>query len=253
MNNYRAIFISDLHLGSSHSNVNAFLNFIRVTECEKIYLIGDIFDFYVMKTSFFWSESFNTVIQKLLRKARHGTKILYIPGNHDAQLRKFSNYKFGNIEIHTNCIHLTKKYKSIKIMHGDEFDTFYLNRKWLYKIGSGIYSFALFLDKTLRLLNKQFSFSFFFKRKVKGFFEKITNYYQIVVAHAYKDGVDGIISGHTHLPSIGTNDGILIGNCGCWMADTINTCIVEKHDGCLCLLTIDINGEIINEKSIDHN
>lgn len=248
---YKTLFISDLHLGSSHSNAEAFLNFIRNVECEKMYLCGDIFDFHVIKTSFLWSETFNTVIQKLLRKARHGTNIIYIPGNHDYQLRKFHRYKFGNIEIYTSHIHLVDGKTPIKIMHGDEFDTFYHQKKILYAIGSAIYSFALFIDKQFRKLNSKASFSFFFKRKVKSFFEKITNYHQNILNHAHSEGVEGVISGHTHLPGLSLKDSVIIGNCGCWMADTINTCIAENYEGQLCLLTIDSNGSIINEKTID--
>lgn len=250
---YNACFISDIHLGSNHSNVDAFLCFLKNNDFETIYLCGDIFDFLVIKKSFFWSESFNTVIQKLLRKARHGTKIIYIPGNHDALLRKFDNHSFGNITILNEAVHFSKKFKKIKIIHGDEFDLFFKGKELLYFIGSKLYGISLFLDKFLRKFVKSFSLSFFLKRKIKGQFEKFVNYYNSVKSFAIENEVDGIISGHTHLPDLKYIDNLLIGNCGCWIADTINTCIVETLDGDFILLKINSKGESINEKILTNN
>jgi len=247
-NKYKTLFVSDLHIGSSHCNVDAFLAFLKNNEFENIYLCGDIFDFFVIKTSFFWSESFNTVIQKILRKARSGTKIFYIPGNHDALIRKLDGYNFGNISVLKQAEYTTLNNKKLKIVHGDEFDVFYKGKQIIYILGSAAYSFILFMDKLIRKINPNFSISFYFKRLVKKLFEKITKYH-LVLESSVKDGnFNGIISGHTHLPDLQYNEKLIIGNCGCWMADTLNTCIVEKYDRNLALLVINKNGEIINEK-----
>lgn len=251
--NYRTIFISDIHIGSTHSNVEAVLNFLKKNEAETIYLCGDIFDFLVIKKSYFMSELFNTFIQKILRKARNGTKIVYIPGNHDELMRKFDEHVFGNISIHKEYIHKTKKAKRIKIIHGDEFDIIFKSKQFFYAVGAVLYSSTLFADKFIRRFKKDFSCSFYFKRKVKDFFEKITDYYRLLIKKANESEVDGIISGHTHLADLSLKNGIIIGNCGCWMADTINTCIVENIDGDLSLLTINSEGQVINEKILVNN
>lgn len=251
--NFRAVFISDTHIGSSHSNVEALLCFLKQCECETIYLCGDIFDFLVIKKSYFMSELFNTFIQKILRKARHGTKIIYIPGNHDILMRKFDGHVFGNISIHNTYNHITKNGKHIKILHGDEFDILFKNKKIVYFIGSLMYSFVLFIDKFLRRFKKDFSFSFYFKRKIKSFFEKITDYNTLLCKKAIVEGVDGIISGHTHLASLERKNNLIIGNCGCWMADTLNTCICENHNGDLSLFTINSKGDIVGEKILVSN
>jgi UDP-2,3-diacylglucosamine pyrophosphatase LpxH len=250
---FKTVFISDVHLGSSHCNVEAFLSFLKNNEFQNLYLCGDIFDFFVLKTSFFWTESFNTVIQKLLRKARQGVKIFYIPGNHDALFRKFNGYKFGNVSICNEIIYTTLRDKKIKITHGDEFDLCYRGKQFLYYFGCILYSFALFLDKHLRKINTNFSFSFFLKRKIKNVFERITNYHIMMYDSIRKSKVDGIISGHTHLPDLCVKNNVIMGNCGCWMADTINTCIIEDYNGDLKLLTINKKGEIINEKILTGN
>lgn len=251
MNNikkYKTLFVSDLHIGSTHCNVDAFLKFLKNNDFENIYLCGDIFDFFVIKTSFFWSESFNTVVQKILRKARSGVNIFYIPGNHDALIKKLHGLSFGNISILNKALYTTLSGKKLKIVHGDEFDVLYKGKQIIYITGSFLYSLVLFSDKIIRKIIPNFSCSFYFKRLIKNFFEKITNYHLILESSIIQEDCDGIISGHTHLADLKYNKNFIIGNCGCWMADTINTCIVEDYNKNLYLLSVNKNGETINEK-----
>lgn len=250
---YRAVFLSDIHLGSTHSNVDAFLNFLKLNNFDNIYLCGDIFDFLVIKKSFFWSTEFNTVIQKLLRRGRSGVLIYYIPGNHDDLIRKFDGYDFGNIKVLKSGYYCTLGGKVIKITHGDEYDFFIKGRSIIYYLGTMGYGLLLCMNKIFKIFFKNFSLSYYIKRKVKKSFEILTNYREFLLKTVEDEGVDGIISGHTHYAELVMERGKLVGNCGCWMSDVVNTAIVEDYSGNIKLLYVDGRGEIIDEKVFINN
>lgn len=245
---FESLFISDIHLGSPYSNVEALINFLKDNKFKKIYLCGDIFDFLVINKNFFWSNTFNLFIQKILKISNKGTKIYYIAGNHDALIRKLHGYKFGNIKITNSAYYKTINNKKIKITHGDEYDYHIKNKNIVYFLGTIGYSILLGLNGIFKLFFKDFSLSFYVKRKIKKSFEVITKYRQLLLNTVEEENINGIISGHTHFAELNIENGKLIGNCGCWMADTVNNAIVECKDGTFKLLTIDNKGKIKNEK-----
>lgn len=231
---YRTVFLSDLHLGTARAQSEALLDFLKVTECETLYLVGDIFDNWALKRSWFWHQSHNDVIQKLLRKARKGTKIVYIPGNHDEQFRDFAGQQFANIRVCLNDIHITADNRRYLVLHGDEFDSVVLHAKWLARLGDWAYEVMVGFNLQFNRLRRTFglpywSLSAFLKRKVKRAVEFIGNFEGAVVKAAHAKRVDGVVCGHIHTPEMRMIDGIHYCNDGDWVESC--TALVEHHDG----------------------
>lgn len=231
---YRAIFISDLHLGTRRSRTDLILHFLKHTECDTLYLVGDIIDNWALKRSWFWEQSHNDVIQKILRKARKGTKVVYIPGNHDEAFRDFTKQSFGGIHVKLNDIHTTADGKKYLIMHGDEFDGVVLYAKWLAYLGDRAYEFAVnmnsYFNRARRFFNLPYwSLSAFLKRKVKRAVEFIGNFEDAVVHRAKSRNADGVICGHIHTPEMRMIDGIHYCNDGDWVESC--SALVEHKDG----------------------
>lgn len=231
---FRTIFISDLHLGTKRSQTNLLLHFLKHTECETLYLVGDIIDNWALKRYWFWEQSHNDVIQKILRKARKGTHVIYIPGNHDEAFRDFTSQKLGGVSIKMNDIHNTFDGKKYLVMHGDEFDGVVLYARWLAYFGDRAYEVAVELNYYFNRVRRFFrlpywSLSAFLKRRVKRAVEFIGNFEEAVVRKARAKGVDGVICGHIHTPEMRMIDGIHYCNDGDW----VETCsaLVEHHDG----------------------
>ncbi|MEM9332106.1 MAG: UDP-2,3-diacylglucosamine diphosphatase [Pseudomonadota bacterium] len=231
---YRTIFISDLHLGTKRSRTDLLLHFLKHTESEKLYLIGDIIDNWGLKRKWFWEQSHNDVIQKILRKARKGTKVVYIPGNHDEVFRDFTKQSFGGVHIKLNDIHTTVDGRRYLILHGDEFDGVVLYAKWLAYLGDRAYEIAVnlnhYFNRARRLFGLPYwSLSAFLKRRVKRAVEFIGNFEEAVVRKARAKGVEGVVCGHIHTPEMRMIDGIHYCNDGDW----VETCsaLVEHSDG----------------------
>ena len=140
---HRSIFISDIHIGIRASKVKELLHFLKYNDCDHLYLLGDIIDGWRLKKNWFWNPDFNTFIQKVLRKARSGTKVYYIPGNHDEVFSDYCGFSFANIKVRKNRIHTTANNKRLLLMHGHEFDGIVLNSKWLAKIGAVLYEYSV--------------------------------------------------------------------------------------------------------------
>ncbi len=251
---YRTIFISDIHLGTRRARADLVLHFLKNTESETLYLVGDIIDNWALKRKWFWAQSHNDVIQKILRKARKGTKVIYIPGNHDEKFRDFTRQSFGGVHVRMNDIHSTADGKRYLVLHGDEFDGVVLYAKWLSHLGDHAYELAVslnfYFNRARKIFNLPYwSFSAFLKRKVKRAVEFIGNFEDAVVRKAKSKDVDGVICGHIHTPEMRMIDGIHYCNDGDW----VETCsaLVEHEDGRLEILDwtqFDTN-EILNEKS----
>lgn len=231
----RALFISDVHLGSEHCNYSALLNVIKDIECEYIYLVGDFIDGWLLRKNFRWKQEYNTIIQKLLKQARHGTKIIYVWGNHDDFLNSFNGTFLGeNIKICRSTEHVTLRGKRLCIIHGDVFDGLLTKYKWIQKAGAIFYELSLKMNKFFRLF--KFSFSKFLKARAKRAVNYISNYEDAVINHAKRNKCTGIITGHIHKANLYTKDGILYGNCGDFIES--NTYIVEDVSGEIKLLEI---------------
>lgn len=231
---YRTLFISDLHLGSKAAQADLMLDFLRYNDADTIYLVGDIIDGWRLKSGWYWPQSHNDVVQKLLRKARKGTKMVYIPGNHDEFARQFTEINFGGIEILSRTNHVSADGKNFLIMHGDEFDLVVLNARWLAYLGDWAYDLAIFINTHFNFIRRKlgfpyWSFSAWAKLKVKNAVSFIGSFETALADEARKAGADGIICGHIHHATIKTIDGIVYMNTG----DFVESCtaIAEHKDG----------------------
>jgi len=239
-NTYRTIWISDLHLGSTQCQADVLLDFLKHNESEKLYLVGDIIDFWALSRKMYWPRDHNTVIQKVLRKARHGTQVIYIPGNHDENVREYDNYVFGDIIVKNSDVHTSSAGKQFLVVHGDEYDTIAKCHKWIAKLGSEGYDFLLWVNRFLRIFRRwfgmqsNFSLAAFVKFKVKNVVQFISDYEESIVSTLKDEGLDGVICGHIHHAEIKDIDGFLYINTG----DFVESCtaIVEHSNGTLELV-----------------
>ena len=236
---YRTIFISDLHLGSKGCQSSMLLDFLRNTRSDYLYLVGDIIDGWRLKNKWFWPQEHNDVVQKILRKARHGTKVYYVSGNHDELVRKFVPINLGEVNIVNEVIHITADNKKLLILHGDKFDAIIRVAPWLAHLGDYAYDFALWINVTLNKIRKALGYKYwslskFLKLKVKKAVSYINRYEEVVANYAFKKNMNGVVCGHIHHASdkiIGDvhyyNDGDWVENC---------SALVEHFDGKLELI-----------------
>lgn len=234
--NFRSVFISDTHLGTRDSQAEHLLEFIRQVECESLYLVGDIVDGWELKRSWRWSQAHSDVLQKILRKARKGTKIYYISGNHDEFLRPFLPMLMGdNIEILQEKIHIGLNGKQYLVVHGDMFDAVTMTKKWVAHLGDRCYLFLLKLNRPINTIRRWFgkyhywSLSKVAKSSVKQAVSFITDYEDVLSSHAKVGGYDGVICGHIHHAEIRNINGVEYLNCGDWVESC--TAIVEHYNG----------------------
>jgi UDP-2,3-diacylglucosamine pyrophosphatase LpxH len=230
----RAIFISDVHLGTRTAQAERLLDLLRECEAETIYLVGDIIDFWRVRRRAHWAQSHNDVLQKLMRKVRKGARLVFIPGNHDECLRDYAGSHFGGIEIQINTVHTTAAGRRYLVLHGDEFDVVVRAAKWLAFLGDRGYEFALWLNNPLNWVRRHlglgfWSFSAYLKYRVKSAVAYIGTFEEAVATEARRAGVDGIICGHIHHPSDRRFGGIHYLNCGDWVESC--TAIVETWAG----------------------
>jgi UDP-2,3-diacylglucosamine pyrophosphatase LpxH len=231
---YRAIFISDIHLGTRRAQAEAFLDFLGHTESEYLYLVGDIIDSWSLRQHWHWQQSHNDVIQKLLRKARKGTKLVYIPGNHDENFRDFINLKFGKVRVLEEAIHTSATGKRYLVLHGDKFDGVVCFAPWLAKLGDQAYEVSMSLNAAVNKVRRFFklpywSLSAFLKYKVKKAVEFLSRFEEAVVRDAKQRNCEGVICGHVHTPDDRMIEGIHYLNDGDWVESC--TALVEHLDG----------------------
>ncbi len=231
---FRSIWISDVHLGTSGCQAEYLLDFLKHTESEYLYLVGDIIDGWAMKRSWYWRQAHNDVVQKLLRKARHGAKIIYIPGNHDEAARQFLGLMFGDIRIEDELIHTTADGRRLLVLHGDRFDGVVQCAKWLAIVGDRLYDFTLTLNRIFNRIRSRFglgywSLSQFLKHKVKTAVSFVSRFEEAVAAEARSQGLDGVICGHIHKAEMREVDGVLYCNDGDWVESL--TALVELENG----------------------
>ncbi|MCU0884342.1 MAG: UDP-2,3-diacylglucosamine diphosphatase [Beijerinckiaceae bacterium] len=234
MNRYRAIFISDVHLGTRTSQVDALLDFLKHTESDMIYLVGDIVDGWRLKKSWYWPQSHNDVVQKLLRKGRKGTRIVLVPGNHDEFLRDFQDSQVGGIEIADRTIHEGADGRRYLVIHGDQFDAVVMHAKWLAFVGDWAYEIALVLNNQINFIRRRlgltyWSFSAWAKHSVKKAVNFISAFEETLSGEARRQQADGVICGHIHHAAIREISGIHYMNCGDWVESS--TALVERQDG----------------------
>jgi UDP-2,3-diacylglucosamine pyrophosphatase LpxH len=234
MNSYRSVFLSDIHLGTKMSQADQLLEFMKTFDCEKIYLVGDIVDCWAMSKKTIWSQYHNDVIQKLLRRARKGTEIVYIPGNHDEVMRDYCDNEFGHIIMVREAIHVGVDSRLYLVTHGDQFDVVIQNAKWMAHLGSWAYDVSIDIGRWVSRVRSffnmaQWSLSSYLKHTVKESVNFIGDYEETLTGYVKSKGLNGIICGHIHYANIRDIDGMTYMNCGDWVESC--TALVEHHDG----------------------
>ncbi|OUR64841.1 UDP-2,3-diacylglucosamine hydrolase [Methylophaga sp. 42_25_T18] len=230
----RSVWISDIHLGFRGCSADYLLNFLHQVECDYLYLVGDIVDVWEMKKRMFWPQTHNNVIRTILGKAKHDTKVIYIPGNHDEVLRDFDGAVFGNVEIRNEAVHTTADGKKLLILHGDKFDSIVKVSPLIAKVGSRLYDYLLRANRLVNFVRRKLGFSYwslaaFLKHKVKNAVQYISNFEEAVAHEAAQQGVDGVVCGHIHRAEITQINGIDYFNCGDWVESC--TALIERADG----------------------
>ena len=230
----RSLFISDLHLGTKGAQAEALLEFLKEYDAETIYLVGDIVDGWRLRSSWYWPQAHNDVVQKLLRKARKGTRIVYIPGNHDEFLREFCGISFGDIEVVDSIVHEAADGRRYLVLHGDAFDVVVRHARWLAFAGDWAYEIALALSSRISAVRRRLGFPYWSlsawaKARVKNAVNFIGSFEETLAAAAAKHEVDGVICGHIHTAAMRDFDGFSYINTGDWVESC--TAIVEHHDG----------------------
>lgn len=235
MPRFRSIFLSDVHLGTRACQADQLLSFLRHHESEYLFLVGDIVDFWSMSRGIYWTGQQNTVVQKILKRARRGTRVVFIPGNHDEALREYVGTSFGDIELVSEFVHELADGRRFVLLHGDEFDQVTRYHRWVAVLGDVSYNvlvrinvYLSWVRRTLRI-SGYWSLAGFAKRKVKGALEFIYGFEEAVVRAVADRGLDGVVCGHIHAAAMKTIDGIVYVNCGDW--DDSCTAVVEHYDG----------------------
>ncbi len=231
---YRSLFISDTHLGTRGAQADALLEFLRVHDADTIYLVGDIVDGWQLRSRWHWPQSHNDVVQKLLRKARKGAKVIYVPGNHDEFLRDFCGTHFGGIDVRETTVHEAADGKRYLVIHGDQFDVVVRHAKWLAFLGDWAYVAALSLSTRINMVRRSlgltyWSLSAWAKLRVKNAVNFIGRFEDTLAAEAERQGVDGVICGHIHSAALREIGGLTYINTGDWVESC--TAIVEHDDG----------------------
>jgi UDP-2,3-diacylglucosamine pyrophosphatase LpxH len=230
----RAAFISDVHLGTRGCQAGRLLEFIRVLECDTLYLVGDIVDGWKMKSGWYWPQAHNDVVQKVLRLARKGVTVVYIPGNHDDRIRDFCGVHFGGVVVARDAIHEAADGKRYLVTHGDEFDGVIQHAKWLAFLGDWGYRALLTLNTHFNRLRRllglgDWSLSAYVKHRVKNAVAFIDKFEEAMAEEARRRGVDGVICGHIHHAELREIKGVAYVNDGDWVESC--TAVVEGFDG----------------------
>jgi len=252
---YRTIWISDTHLGTRNCHADYLLEFLRATDSEYLFLVGDIFDGWQLTKSWYWPQSHNDVMQKVLRKARKGTHVFLIPGNHDEFLRKFGKHDFGRVTLAPQIIHTLLDGRRLLVLHGDQFDSVIKFAPWLAHIGDEAYELTLSINRIFNQLRARLGMSYwsisaYLKGKVKNAVNFISAFESVVVLAAKKHHVDGVVCGHIHKAEMREVEGKLYCNDGDWAESC--TALVEHLDGRLELLHwLDMRGATPPEPAVE--
>lgn len=233
---YRTIWISDIHLGTAGCNAAMLLDFLGSVECETLYLVGDIVDGWVLRKGWYWPAAHNEIVRRVLKMAARGTRVVYIPGNHDEMLRDYIGLHFGGIELLEEDIHLTADGRRLLVLHGDRFDNVMLYHRWLAFLGDKAYTLLLRSNRVVNGVRRRlglpwWSLAAHLKKKVKNAVQFISDYEEVVARAAAEQGVDGIVCGHIHSAEIRRFGDIIYYNDGDWVESC--TALVEHASGAM--------------------
>jgi UDP-2,3-diacylglucosamine pyrophosphatase LpxH len=237
---FRALFLSDVHLGTRGCQAQRLLDFLRLHDADTIYLVGDIVDGWQLRGGWYWPQAHNDVVQKLLRKARKGSRVIYVPGNHDEFLRDYYGTHFGGIEIVETAIHVGADGRRYLVIHGDHFDMIVKHARWLALLGDHAYRVALAANTVFNAVRRRlgltyWSLSQWAKLKVKNAVSYIGEFEKTLAGEAQRHAVDGVICGHIHHAAIHERFAVRYVNCGDWVESC--TAVAEHADGGLEILT----------------
>jgi len=238
--NYRAIWISDVHLGTRHAQVGRLLEFLRQTECQQLYIVGDFIDGWQLRRRWYWANDYNLLVQKLLRKNRKQTSVTLILGNHDEFLEQFVGLDFGAVQVAERAVHVSACGKRYLVIHGHQFDGLSQFNRLLDRIGSALYEQVLNLNVWVNRARRAFGFGYwsfasYIKLKAKAAMKYVTDYETATIQYARKAGLDGVICGHIHRPEIRDVGGFAYMNCGDWIENC--TALAEDFEGRFTLIT----------------
>ena len=247
----RTLFISDVHLGTKGAQVEALLEFLKYYDAETIYLVGDIVDGWRLKQVWHWPQTHNDVAQKLLRKARKGARIIYVPGNHDEFLHHFYGTHFGGIEVRETAIHVAADGKRYLVIHGDAFDMVIHHAKWLAYVGDWAYALAMGISSLVNWVRRRLGFTYWSlsswaKQRVKHAVNFIGKFEDTLIAEAGRHGVDGIVCGHIHCPALRQIRNVTYVNSGDWVESC--TAAVEHFDGRFEIIDWAAQSELLNRQ-----
>jgi len=233
----RAVFLSDTHLGAKDAQAAYLFEMLKRVECDYLYLVGDIVDLWKVRSGWYWPQINTNIVQLVMDKARNGTQVIYIPGNHDETFRDYVGADFGGIEVRFDAVHETADGRRFLILHGDEFDAVVRSNRWLALVGSEAYLFLLRLNRWFNWFRRRLGFPYwslaaFLKHRVKNAVNFISRFEETVAREAHRRGVDGVICGHIHRATLAPMDGgVLYGNCGDWVESC--TLLTEDYEGAL--------------------
>lgn len=236
---YRTVWISDIHLGTAGCNATLLVDFLHSVECETLYLVGDIIDGWRLKKGWYWPSSHNEVVRRVLKLARDGTRVVFIPGNHDELARDYVGMTFGGVEVLAEAIHETADGRLLLVTHGDMFDGVVLYARWLAFLGDQAYSALLRVNLLLNAVRRRlkmpyWSLSSHLKKKVKNAVQFICAFEDAVAREAEHRHVDGVVCGHIHSAEIRQIGSVTYYNDGDWVESC--TALVEDAQGAMAIL-----------------
>jgi len=231
---FRSVFVSDVHLGLRDCQAGYLLDFLRSMHCERLYLVGDIIDFENMEKRPWWHADHGEVLAELLAIAARGTRVTYIPGNHDAVLRRFAGQRFAGGDIALDAVHVAADGRRYRVSHGDEHDSASAAPAWLLRLGDLLQGFICASNRRCNALFRRLGLhyrplSIMLKSRIGTARRFIRDFETRVATAARADGNDGHICGHIHYGRIHDHDGVVYINDGDWVEHC--TALVEHHDG----------------------
>ena len=230
----RSAFLSDIHLGARECRADLLLDFLHQVHMEQLFLVGDVVDVWSLRRSFYWPQLHNNVLRTLLGKAKHGTRIIYVPGNHDEEFRDLAGSVFGNLEVHREYLHVTGQGQRMLVLHGDEFDGSVQCSRWLAALGSGMYDVTLGLNRGFNRIRRSLGFPYwslagYLKSKVGNAMKYVERFEEAAAHAAQRRGLDGVICGHIHRPVITDLHGVRYCNTGDWVENC--SALIEDRRG----------------------
>ena len=241
INRYRTIWLSDIHLGTVGCKAEFLVDFLKRNECEQLYLVGDIIDGWKLKSGWFWPQEHTNVIRKVLTKAKRGTRVRYVTGNHDEFLRKFVDYRLeiGNIQLVNEAIHETADGRRLLVLHGDFFDVITRHHKWVALAGDMAYETTMaanyWFNRVRSLMGMRYwSLSAYAKAKVKNAVNIVSSFEEAVARECRRRGLDGVICGHIHHAEIRDIHGVTYHNCGDWVESC--SALAEDFNGKISII-----------------